>query len=79
MIHPMALLGVHELIHADGIAGGHAGPIVGLAIDARDLIAGNWKILNVTSLRSSASGADENTPARRQQNASRSTAEALIV
>jgi len=33
--HSMALFGIHELIHGDGVTVGHDVPIVGVAIDAR--------------------------------------------
>jgi hypothetical protein len=45
VIHAVALLGVHELIHADRVAVGHDGPIVGVAVDARDLVGRELKNL----------------------------------
>ena len=45
VIHPVALLGVHELVHADGVALGHHRPIVRLAVDARNLIRRELKDL----------------------------------
>ena len=36
VVHAMAPLRVHQLVHADGVAVGHHGPIVGVPVDARD-------------------------------------------
>ena len=38
VVHAVAVLGVHELVHADGVAVGDHGPVVGVAVDARDLV-----------------------------------------
>ena len=45
---------VDELIGADGVLVGHHGPVVGLAIDARNLVGGNWNTLKVMLVRSRA-------------------------
>ncbi len=45
VVHPMALFGVHELVHADGIALGNHRPVVDLAVHARNLIGGELKDL----------------------------------
>ena len=41
----MTLLGVHELVHADGIAFGNHRPVVDLAVHARNLIGGELEDL----------------------------------
>ena len=45
VVHAVALLGVHELVHTDGVAVGHDGPIAGVAVDARDLVGRELKNL----------------------------------
>ena len=39
----MALLGIHELIHGNGVIVGHDLPIVGIAVDARLQVRGELK------------------------------------
>src|SRR5688572_22751595 len=48
----MALLGIHELVHADGVARGNHCPVVDLAVNARNLIGAKLKNLegNVLAL-----------------------------
>jgi hypothetical protein len=41
----MALLGVHELVHADRVALGNHRPVVDRAVDARNLIGAKLKDL----------------------------------
>ena len=45
VIQPMALFGIHELVHADGVTLGHHRPVVDLAVHARNLIGRELKDL----------------------------------
>jgi hypothetical protein len=45
VVHPMALLGVHELVHPDHIAFRNHRPIVDFPVDARDLVSTKLKYL----------------------------------
>ena len=45
VIQPMALFGVHELVHADSVTLGHDRPVVDLGVHARNLIGRELKDL----------------------------------